>query len=379
MFGGYAQLFDLYTDIYLLSEVYHYSVEYSNLEPTPENAQIAQHYQVALTVMFLALTATFMAQQSCIIGMKFAQGDFEPQNFKQTSCFSKLVNIMLLTFTGVFFVIPVEILDNLCKMFKLFGLLFGGATGVQKVQDCFTSLKQRLTRLNTYQLNCLEQQRKVTALLFENLPFTLLIFVIKLGLLNCPEQAGGSAQAINISLGTTLLAVLSTLTVTYIESRWLQESTLSYMMTKMTANNNWIPFIHLIAKRDCTININYGDLSIVIPFVSHALGFQMFTQYEFSDNTLSYLLNELKLWSSEIRGQGQKVKYRLIFTKDCLNQVSLNTFVHFVQNFPTEVFHLEVQLDWRKFYERAEKEGFIQYAIEDGQKRTYSPTGVPLL
>lgn len=277
MFGGYAQLFDLYTDIYLLSEVYHYSVEYSNLEPTPENAQIAQHYQVALTVMFLALTATFMAQQSCIIGMKFAQGDFEPQNFKQTSCFSKLVNIMLLTFTGVFFVIPVEILDNLCKMFKLFGLLFGGATGVQKVQDCFTSLKQRLTRLNTYQLNCLEQQRKVTALLFENLPFTLLIFVIKLGLLNCPEQAGGSAQAINISLGTTLLAVLSTLTVTYIESRWLQESTLSYMMTKMTANNNWIPFIHLIAKRDCTININYGDLFIVIPFVSHALGFQMFT------------------------------------------------------------------------------------------------------
>jgi hypothetical protein len=77
-------------------------------------------------------------------------------------------------------------------------------------------------------------------------------------------------------------------------------------MTKMTANNNWIPFIHLIAKRDCTININYGDLSIVIPFVSHALGFQMMTLYEFSDNTLSYLLNELKLWSSEIRGQGER-------------------------------------------------------------------------
>jgi len=74
-------------------------------------------------------------------------------------------------------------------------------------------------------------------------------------------------------------------------------------MTKMTANNNWIPFIHLVAKRDVQININYGDLSIVIPFVSHALGFQMVTQYEFSDNTLSYLLNELKLWSSELTGQ----------------------------------------------------------------------------
>ena len=209
--------------------------------------------------------------------MKFAQGDFEPQNFKQSNCISKLINIMLLTFAGILLVIPVEILDNLCKLFKLFGLAFGGKAGVQKVQDCFTYLKRKITRLNTYQLNCLEQQRKVSALLFENLPFTLLIFIIKFGFLHCPEQANGSAQAINISLATTLLAIISTLTVTYIESRWLQESTLSYLMTKMTANNNWIPFIHLIAKRDCTININYGDLFIVIPFVSHALGFQMFT------------------------------------------------------------------------------------------------------
>lgn len=76
-------------------------------------------------------------------------------------------------------------------------------------------------------------------------------------------------------------------------------------MTKMTANNNWIPFIHKIAKRDCKININYGDLSIVVPFISHALGHQIVTQYEFSDNTLMYLLNELKLWSSEVRGQKQ--------------------------------------------------------------------------
>ena len=87
---------------------------------------------------------------------------------------------MLLTFTGIFLVIPVELLDNLCKMFKLPGLLFGGPNGVDKVHQCFTMLKQKLTRLNTYQLNCLEQQRQMTALLFENLPYTLLIFAIKI-------------------------------------------------------------------------------------------------------------------------------------------------------------------------------------------------------
>ena len=93
-----------------------------------------------------------------------------------------------------------------------------------------------------------------------------------------------------------------TVILTYVESRWLQESTLSYLMTKMTANNNWIPFVHKITKRDCQLNINYGDLSVVIPFISHVFGHQTITHYEFSDKTLMYLLNELKLWSSEVRG-----------------------------------------------------------------------------
>lgn len=141
-------------------------------------------------------------------------------------------------------------------------------------------------------------------LLFENLPFTALVFAIKIGWLNCTELSEGkSAITVNISLFSTLLQVVLTVFMTFMESRWLQESTLSYLMTKMTANNNWIPFIHLIAKRDCKININYGDLSIVVPFLSHAVGHQIVTKFEFSDNTLSYLLNELKLWSSELRGQ----------------------------------------------------------------------------
>lgn len=78
---------------------------------------------------------------------------------------------------------------------------------------------------------------------------------------------------------------------------------MSYLMTKMTGNNNWIPFIHLIARRTCDININFGELIIKMPFISHALGVQKQILFEFSDNSLTYLLNELKIWSSEVRGQ----------------------------------------------------------------------------
>ena len=79
-----------------------------------------------------------MAQQSCIIGMKFAQGDFEPQNFKKTGFFNKIMNIMLLTFTGGLLVVPIEILDNLNKVFRLPGLILGGTRGVEKVNEFFT-------------------------------------------------------------------------------------------------------------------------------------------------------------------------------------------------------------------------------------------------
>lgn len=112
--------------------------------------------------------------------MKFAQGDFEPQNFKKLGCLNKFVNILLLTFTGAFFLIPIEILDNLSKIFQLPGLVFGGTKGVRKVSDCFIHLKRSVTKLNAYQLSSLEEQRRVTALLFENLPFTILVFAIKM-------------------------------------------------------------------------------------------------------------------------------------------------------------------------------------------------------
>ena len=115
--------------------------------------------------------------------------------------------------------------------------------------------------MNDYQLISLQQQNKVTALLFENLPYTLLIFIIKLQILYCHELSQGkSANAVNISLVMTMVSIVVVVINSWIESRTLKESTLGYLMTKMTANNKWIPFMHLINRRDCTTNIHFGQL-----------------------------------------------------------------------------------------------------------------------
>jgi len=163
-----------------------------------------------------------MATQSCVIGIKFSQGDFEPQAFAKNSCIGKLINIALLTFAGCFLLVPLEVLDNLTKIFKLPGLLLGGTNGVLWVQDFFTAIKKWLTKLNAYQLASLEQQRKVTALLFENLPFTMLVFAIKVGLLQCHELSDGkSSVTVNIALASTFLQVAITVLMTWVESKWL--------------------------------------------------------------------------------------------------------------------------------------------------------------
>ena len=83
--------------------------------------------------------------------MKFAQGDFEPQNFNTLPCLSKLMNFLILTIIGSVMFVIIEVLDSLKNILKLFGLLFGGSKRVEKVQECFANLKSRLTGLNAYQ------------------------------------------------------------------------------------------------------------------------------------------------------------------------------------------------------------------------------------
>lgn len=74
-------------------------------------------------------------------------------------------------------------------------------------------------------------------------------------------------------------------------------------MTKLTANNEWIPFITKIARREYTQNIDYGNLAIRLPLISHITGHNLLLQYEFSDSTLTYLLNELLVWNGEQKGK----------------------------------------------------------------------------
>lgn len=180
VFSGYSQFLDLYSDVWVTYVIY-----WASMEAQHEAAE--NDYMLALIVCFVSLASTFMATQSSVIGMKFAQGDFEPQNFNKMSCLTKLMNFLTLTIIGAFLFVIIEVLDNLKNILKLVGLLFAGSKGVERVKNFFNIVKSKLTGLNTYQLNSIEQQRKVFALYFENVPYTILLVCIQFGLLDCEE------------------------------------------------------------------------------------------------------------------------------------------------------------------------------------------------
>lgn len=82
-----------------------------------------------------------------------------------------------------------------------------------------------------------------------------------------------------INFASSVLNILKVFLQTYLQAKHFEESTLTYMMSKMSSNCNWVPFIHKITQKGgYEKNINYSTL--VVPF-------------QFSDETLLKLLNEL--------------------------------------------------------------------------------------
>ena len=67
-------------------------------------------------------------------------------------------------------------------------------------------------------------------------------------------------------------------------------------MNKMAANARWYPYKQLVTKRELNMSINFGDIQIEYPSVSHALGFYKKSKYEFDWISFEDLLNDLVMW-----------------------------------------------------------------------------------
>lgn len=114
-FSGYRAMVDFYLDIYITKIIYD-----ANQDP---KAAAANHYLVALMVCFTSLASTFMIAQSGIVALKFISREYEDYKAKKLNCFRRVANASLLSFLGALLTIPLEIIENLTKLFSPFDAL----------------------------------------------------------------------------------------------------------------------------------------------------------------------------------------------------------------------------------------------------------------
>jgi hypothetical protein len=56
------------------------------------------------------------------------------------------------------------------------------------------------------------------------------------------------------------------------EAKSINETPLLYLMTRMTANNKWFPFIHEFQTKEMDRNISFSDMMIHLPVLTDAMG-----------------------------------------------------------------------------------------------------------
>ena len=123
-----------------------------------------------------------------------------------------------------------------------------------------------------------------------------------------------------------MVSFLSEIVSVLIQSKALREDSLSYMMSKMTANSKWIPFQKFFLNRDMRKCIDFDNIAVQYPAgLSKVTGFYQKVKFKFSDTTLKIFAYDLNAWiknSTEIElGEMKQCKLRFSISANTLKNV----------------------------------------------------------
>lgn len=183
----------------------------------------------------------------------------------------------------------------------------------------------------------------MTTLMFENFPMNVLHLLILFKVINIKElNSDGNQKTLIVGIASTFANIVNTLVHTYMFSSALEESFITYMMTQLTASNNWVPFIQKFMVNKINNCIDYSEILVALPFFSNSLGFYLKLDYQFSDQTLNVLVNEMnnlvKRMDLKEKEDLAAQKFEFFWSNDCLKFVTLNNLVHFYINLPPDIF-----------------------------------------
>lgn len=130
----------------------------------------------------------------------------------------------------------------------------------------------------------------------------------------------------------------------------------------MTANNKWFPLAHKFDSHKLNENLSFSDFKIETS-LTRAFGHVYWIEFQFIDLTLDHLLDKLVHWNDKEKGKLKREpkKKKLIFNEKCLERVTLNMIIHFIANFPHELFDLELKFDLEALFEKKIEAGMVTF------------------
>jgi hypothetical protein len=107
--------------------------------------------------------------------------------------------------------------------------------------------------------------------------------------------------------------------------------------------------MYQIKQRKIEHSINFSLLEIPLPGITPKIGVFDVLKFQFSDTTLMYFSNELSLFvasRNNLDKEKDEIKHSFNVGKS-LQRTSINTVLHFIQNFPNDEIDLKIDgINW---------------------------------
>ena len=193
------------------------------------------HYNIGFTVVFLATCGPYIIQYSSMMNAFHNKGCYKEPNLKDAGFFRKLYLYLATTFIGLLIMIIVDILQKIESIIRILLIPISCKVKSQRnksvrrlVQEWIhQEFFEKIFKLNSFELDTFEKQKKFTQVLFEDMVMLVLYGMIQFKYLNVKELSNRRNFEGNIlffSFLTTIYSITTMLFTLFYESRGLKEN-----------------------------------------------------------------------------------------------------------------------------------------------------------
>ena len=193
-------------------------------------------YKLVFVAIFHSIACKFLISYSSTINYLWLNGQYDPEKFKEYGCLAKIYKVIYLSFIGPVIFAMVQVI-NFVKAVLLAPFALINCSGFYDwVEEKVNIQYEKWFGLSVNLAPGRKVQMSIMQLCFESVPMLIVQALIFFKVIHCPELIQGSnSNSLYISMGTTVISIISTMISIKIESQAFDEQFLMYTLQCMKA------------------------------------------------------------------------------------------------------------------------------------------------